>query len=102
MPLSRDQIALVILALAGGEPLTPVKIQKSLFLASDKAADAFRPDSHYNFQPYDYGPFDRQVYSDVENLEREGLAKVSQRDLPLNFHPAAIRASAVDTPFGAV
>jgi hypothetical protein len=23
-------------------------------------------------------------------------------DLPLNFHPAAIRASAVDTPFGAV
>jgi len=24
------------------------------------------------------------------------------RDLPLNFHPAAIRASAVDTPFGAV
>lgn len=24
------------------------------------------------------------------------------RDLPLNFHPAAIRASAVDTLFGAV
>ena len=23
-------------------------------------------------------------------------------DLPLNFHPATIRASAVDTPFGAV
>jgi hypothetical protein len=23
-------------------------------------------------------------------------------DLPLKFHPAAIRASAVDTPFGAV
>src|SRR6266536_3308161 len=26
----------------------------------------------------------------------------SPLDLPLNFHPAAIRASAVDTPFGAV
>ncbi len=25
-----------------------------------------------------------------------------QSDLPLNFHPAAIRASAIDTPFGAV
>ena len=23
-------------------------------------------------------------------------------DLPLNFHPAVIRASAVDTPFGAM
>jgi hypothetical protein len=28
--------------------------------------------------------------------------KVSLCDLPLKFHPAAIRASAVDTPFGAV
>ena len=29
-------------------------------------------------------------------------ARYSRTDLPLNFHPAAIRASAVDTPFGAV
>jgi uncharacterized protein len=79
LPLSRDEIALVVLALANGEPFTPVQIQKSLFLASDKAADAFRRDSRYDFQPYDYGPFDWQVYSDIEVLERRGLAQIKQQ-----------------------
>jgi hypothetical protein len=31
-----------------------------------------------------------------------GFATGVRIDLPLNFHPAAIRASAVDTPIGAV
>lgn len=79
MPLRRDEIALVVLALAKGKPFTPVQIQKSLFLASDKVKDAFRHDSRYDFQPYDYGPFDWQVYSDVEGLERQGLAEINQQ-----------------------
>jgi hypothetical protein len=79
LPLSRDEIVLIVLALAKGESFTPVQIQKSLFLASDKVASAFRHDSRYDFQPYDYGPFDRQVYSDVEVLERMGLAQVNQQ-----------------------
>jgi hypothetical protein len=33
----------------------------------------------------------------IESYEEEGRGD----DLPLNFHPVAIRASAVDTPFGA-
>jgi malate synthase len=32
----------------------------------------------------------------------ERWANAVNRDLPLKFHPVAIRASAVDTPFGAV
>src|SRR5882672_7465136 len=56
MPLRRDEIALVVLSLAEGALFTPVQIQKALFLASDKVADAFRRDSRYDFQPYDYGP----------------------------------------------
>jgi hypothetical protein len=79
LPLLRDEIVLIVLALANGESFTPVQIQKSLFLASDKVASAFRHDSRYDFQPYDYGPFDRQVYSDVEALERKGLAQVNQQ-----------------------
>jgi hypothetical protein len=74
LPLSRDEIALVMLSLADGKSFSPVQIQKALFLATDKAAAAFDRRSHYNFQPYDYGPFDWQVYSDVEKLERRGLA----------------------------
>jgi hypothetical protein len=79
LPLARDEIALVVLALANGEPFTPVQIQKAMFLASDKVAHAFRGDSRYDFQPYDYGPFDWQVYSDVEALERRRMAQINQQ-----------------------
>lgn len=65
-----------MLALAKGEPFTPVQIQKALFLASEKASDAFNRDSKYEFQPYDYGPFDRRVYLDVDRLEQEGLVQI--------------------------
>jgi uncharacterized protein YwgA len=76
--LAREQIALIVLSLADGEPFKPVQIQKALFLASDKIPNAFRSESRYDFQPYDYGPFDWQVYSDVEGLERLGLAEINQ------------------------
>jgi hypothetical protein len=78
LPLSRDEVALVVLAFANGEPFTPVQIQKALFLTSDKVPDAFARSAQYDFQPYDYGPFDRQVYSDIESLERRGLAQINQ------------------------
>jgi hypothetical protein len=79
LPLSREEIALVMLALAEGRPFTPVQIQKALFLAADKVADAFLPESHYDFQPYDYGPFDRDVYVDLENLEGIGCVKINRQ-----------------------
>lgn len=79
LPLSRDEVTLVVLAFADGGSFTPVQIQKAMFLASDKVASAFRRDSRYEFQPYDYGPFDRQVYSDVEGLERRGLSQINQQ-----------------------
>jgi uncharacterized protein YwgA len=72
--LSRDQMLLIVLSLAEGKPMTPVQVQKSLFLADDKIRDAFR--SRYDFQPYDYGPFDRQVYVDAESLTQRGLVEI--------------------------
>jgi hypothetical protein len=79
LPLSHEEVALVVLSPANGEPFTPVQIQKALFLADDKVGGAFRADSRYNFQPYDYGPFDWQVYADAENLERRGLSQINQQ-----------------------
>jgi uncharacterized phage-associated protein len=78
LPLQRDEIALIVLSLAEGRPFTPVQIQKALFLASDKTAAAFGLNSRYQFQAYDYGPFDPQVYSDLERIERRGLAQINQ------------------------
>ena len=77
--LPREQIALVVLSLANGEPFTPVQIQKALFLVSDKVAGAFSAHSRYDFQPYDYGPFDWQVYTDIEALAKEGMAQINQQ-----------------------
>jgi hypothetical protein len=76
LALNREDVLLVMLSLAEGERLTPVQIQKSLFLADDKAAKAFRRGSRYHFEPYDYGPFDRHVYVDAQALAREGLAEI--------------------------
>jgi uncharacterized protein YwgA len=74
--LNREEVALVVLSMADGRPFTPVQIQKAMFLACDKVADAFHPNSKYDFQPYDYGPFDRSVYLDVERLEQRGLVQI--------------------------
>lgn len=74
--LQREQVLLVALSLANGAPFTPVQVQKALFLAMKKLPDAFAPASRYDFQPYDYGPFDRHVYVDAEALERNGLAEI--------------------------
>jgi hypothetical protein len=79
LPLRREEVSLVVLSLAEGRPFTPVQIQKAMFLVSDKVPSAFDRYSRYDFQPYDYGPFDRQVYSDVEGLERRGLAEINQQ-----------------------
>jgi len=79
VPLSRENIALVVLSLANGQPFTPVQIQKALFLASDKVPNAFKSHSTYDFQPYDYGPFDWQVYADIEGLAKEDMAQINQQ-----------------------
>ena len=31
----------------------------------------------FNFQPYDYGPFDSDVYSEIAALQREGAAIIA-------------------------
>jgi uncharacterized protein len=72
--MTRQEMLLTVLSLADGKPFTPVQIQKSLFLADDKIRDAF--ESRYDFQPYDYGPFDRQVYVDAETLSQRGLVEI--------------------------
>lgn len=61
---------LVLAALAAGESnseLTPVQAQKLFFLIDQNVAGAIGG-QQYNFQPYDYGPFDSAVYTDLDWL----------------------------------
>jgi len=45
---------------------------------------------------------DKLIVPPLQDVYFNNLGAGGTADLPLNFHPAAIRASAVDTPFGAV
>jgi uncharacterized protein YwgA len=74
--MNRSEILLAALA-AGGEnaTYTPVQVQKLFFLL-DREASKLLDGPHFDFQPYDYGPFDQAVYSGLEELSRRGLIQV--------------------------
>lgn len=75
--MTKKELALLMLALAEGKPYSPVQIQKSLFLTTRNLPDLFEDTPPYEFVAYDYGPFDKTVYNDVEELQHEGLADVA-------------------------
>ena len=69
--MRRDWILLAI-HYVDGVRLSPVQLQKSLFLLGEKKPSAVGG-GFYNFVPYNYGPFCRDIYSDTESLALEGL-----------------------------
>lgn len=70
--MRRSDWTLLALGAAGGHPVSPVQLQKVLFLLGRECAEDVGHD-FYDFQPYNYGPFDSTIYSDAEALERAGL-----------------------------
>ena len=76
MPASRRDIVLAVLAAAQGAKLSPTQLQKSLFLIAKNMPEAFDSGSRFDFAPYNYGPFDAGVYSEVEVLRTETLAEI--------------------------
>lgn len=74
--MERDEIILTALA-AGGEnaTFTPVQVQKLFFLLDREAAHLV-DGPHFNFTPYDYGPFDRSVYDGLDTLAQRNLVRV--------------------------
>ena len=75
-PMERRNLVLAALA-AGGENANywPVHVQKLLFLI-DREASALVNGPHFQFKPYDYGPFDRAVYVELQALSTQGLVEI--------------------------
>ena len=71
--MDKSDILLMVLAAAAGAPITPVQLQKSLFLIGKSGISETSGD-YYDFEPYDYGPFDASIYRDAESLESNGFA----------------------------
>ena len=71
--INKDFLLLVVAA-GEGKPITPVQLQKSLFLIKE-ANLVETPDQFYEFEPYHYGPFDANVYSDADILKGDGMVE---------------------------
>ena len=73
-----DTRDLILSALAAGGENTiysPVQVQKLLFLI-DREAAPLVGGQHFDFKPYNYGPFDRAVYDQLDGLAQEGLIEI--------------------------
>ena len=85
LDMHRSEYVLLGLAPAQGRPHTPLQIQKLFFLLQEKGkASPSLGESHFEFQPYHFGPYDTEVYSELESLAQQGWVEVS-------FTPAGLR-----------
>lgn len=69
---------LLALALAGGRAVSPVQIQKIIFLFDKLFQGDVLPTEFYEFAPDNFGPFCGQIYDDIRRLEAEGLVAISK------------------------
>ena len=74
--MDKESLLLAVLAPNGTLPYTPVQVQKLVFLIQKKLPTILS--SKFNFQPYDYGPFDKEVYEKLENLKSSGMIEISK------------------------
>jgi len=70
-----EQFVLISLAAGGEATYSPVQVQKLLFLLERKAGKAF-DGPYFNFRPYDYGPFDKDVYQVLDRLSDRGFVEI--------------------------
>lgn len=72
--MTRKDWVLLAISCAEKEYLSPVQLQKALFLLKQNKPSAVDKD-FYEFIPYNYGPFCQDIYSDTELLASEGLMR---------------------------
>jgi uncharacterized protein YwgA len=76
--MNRPDLLLAALSAAGkGVQYEPVQVQKLFFLIDTEISNLVGG-PHFDFQPYDYGPFDSAVYSELEALQARGLVAIEQ------------------------
>jgi uncharacterized protein YwgA len=74
--MDRRNWLLLAVDAAGASGLTPAQLQKSLFLL--ERASPEKLSGFYNFSPYNYGPFSKQIYDDAEEMAGQGNLVIAQ------------------------
>ena len=72
--LTRRDWLLLALSKSPGGAMSPVQIQKALFLFGQEVGGMLGTE-FYSFEPYDYGPFDAAIYVDLRRLMNEGYVR---------------------------
>lgn len=78
---NRKDFLLLVLAASGEEPVVGVtRLQKYMFLLQQQYGwDAkFAIAEPYEFRAYDYGPFDAQIYDDLQFFQNIGFVEASE------------------------
>jgi len=71
----QDFMLAVLSSLERTVSFTPVQLQKLFFLI-DREASGLVEGPHFNFVAYDYGPFDRAVYDELDYLAGLSLVHI--------------------------
>ena len=74
--MNRSDLVLAAMASGGFNQLSPVQAQKMFFLFDQNLKEETEG-PHFNFVPYDYGPFDAAVYTEIEDLSDNGMTAVT-------------------------
>lgn len=69
--MEKKELILSALAVGNCDIYTPVQIQKLLFLIDKNVAQS-TGGPFFDFQPYSYGPFDKQICDLLGSLSQEG------------------------------
>jgi len=77
--MNRKEFMQYCLSLQGNTPLSPVQLQKLFFLIDMKLSrEVGGP--FFHFTPYHYGPFDKEVYEELDNLNSENKVEIIQNN----------------------
>jgi uncharacterized protein len=75
--MSRSELVLALLASTGGRAYTPAQLQKTAFLVTKNLQGIVSQGPGFDFEPYDYGPFDKDVYLEAQALRDVGAAEIA-------------------------
>lgn len=76
--MDKKSLVLAVLSPARGGSFSPVQVQKLFFLI-DRNISSRVDGPHFNFEPYDYGPFDKTVYETLDLLSLTGQVETIEQ-----------------------
>lgn len=82
--MRKDELILAAMSPGGGHRYTPVQVQKLLFLIDRQIPEQIGG-PYFHFEAYHYGPFDRNVYRELDQLAGRGLVAIDCMCSPRTF-----------------